>query len=198
MQNRGTRSPAGRWGGQSTVWPEEQQQEQSPKGCSCTVAPTSTPGTDTSRAWPPRKASRWQLDPQLGPAFLLMLGDSFKLGRGGGDPIQAAGPWMGRDQNAANTESSWRRLSYSQAQRTSNWSQKKSSSAPCGKQLILNHFQLSQMSCENTWQKLQHSASYVNRKQRRCTGIFLHAQAREEQLASDLNLQKYLYDFSVW
>lgn len=161
------------------------------------MVPTSTPGTDISLAWPPRKGSCWQPDPWLGPVFPSMSWDSFKLGRGGGIPFIQLDP-PSRDQNVSNRESSWRRFSYSQAWCTSNWSQKKSSSAPCGKQLILNHLQLTQMSCENAWQKLQRGASYVNRKQRRCTGIFLHVQAREEQLASDLNLQKYLYDFSVW
>lgn len=88
-------------------------------------------------------------------------------------------PFVQPDPPSRNMESSWRRLSYGQALCTSNFSQKNCSqkycsSAPCGKQLLLNHLQLTQTSCENAWQKLQHGVSYVNRKQRGCTYIFLH------------------------
>lgn len=114
--------------------------------------------------WPPRKGSHWQSDLELEPAFSSTSGDSFKLGRGlrGGIPFMQPEP-PSRNQNAANTESRWRRLGYSQALRTSNWCQKKSSSAPCGKQRALKHLQLTQISCENAWQKLQRVMSTGNK-----------------------------------
>lgn len=111
---------------------------------------------------PPSKGSHWHSDPQLGPAFASTSGDSFKLGRAGeGGAIYAELP--SRNQNAANMESSWRRLSDSQALRTSNWCQKKSSSAPRGKQRVLNRLQLTQICCENARQKLQRVMSTGNK-----------------------------------
>lgn len=68
-----------------------------------------------------------------------------------------------RNQNAANMESSWRRLSDGQALRTSNWCQRKSSSAPRGKQRVHNHLQLTQICCENARQKLQRVMSTGNK-----------------------------------
>lgn len=63
--------------------------------------------------------------------------------------------------------------------------------APC----ILSHLYLIQISCENAWQKLRPGVCYVSRKQRRCTYVLLHVEAREERLASHLKLQEYLYGF---
>lgn len=126
MQKRRTHWPPEQRGGQCTALPCSSRKSKSPKGRSCGAATISASGTDTSLASPSPQEGESLADPELGPAFASTSGDSFKLGKGGvgGIPFLQLDSPSG-NQNAANMESSWRRFSYSQALRTSNWCQKK-------------------------------------------------------------------------